>query len=672
MKNIFKKFSDKIEKWYELSLWKWIVTCLLTALCEELLLEILGRRSLFQAIGFIFQSPFVFIYNVLIVFFTLTVALLARKRIFAYGLISTLWLASGIVNFVVLGYRITPFTAIDLMMASDVLSMLDVYFTPVQQVFLFVMIFLVIVILVFGYIKSPKVKGRIRYVANVLVCLGVFAVVYLITGIGIKVGLISDDFANLGMAYENYGFAYCFSNSVIDVGMNKPDDYSELTVDQILNEISCEEQEGIAKRPNIIMIQLESFIDIDRVDGINCDKDPVPNFNHLQEIYPSGYLTVPSIGAGTANTEFEILTGMNSNLFGAGEYPFKTVLSDTPVESMAQILGEAGYGTHAIHNNKAVFYDRNEVYANMGFDSFTSLEYMYDVNYTSAGWAKDDVLVDDILKCMNSTEGQDFIFTVSVQGHGRYPEDALNCEEHVKVTRDDHDPVLENQFGYYVNQTYEMDEMIANLIDALDATGEKYVLVLYGDHIPSLTFSEGQISQGTDFQTEYVMVNNIGLMQKDQDIYSYEMSDYILSALNQEKGFMQKIHSHYYDPNNREAYDRAVDLAQYDMLYGDGYMFRDREPYAASNMQMGIWPITIEGVSCENGELIVKGQNFNPFSVVIMNDDRLKTEYVDINTLRVLEEDWKDEPKTGDEFRVEQIDSEKHTLTTTDSIFYSP
>ena len=42
--------------------------------------------------------------------------------------------------------------------------------------------------------------------------------------------------------------------------------------------------------------------------------------------YSSGYCQVPSIGAGTANTEFEMLTGMSMRYFGPGEYPYKSYL----------------------------------------------------------------------------------------------------------------------------------------------------------------------------------------------------------------------------------------------------------------------------------------------------------------------------------------------------------
>ena len=58
--------------------------------------------------------------------------------------------------------------------------------------------------------------------------------------------------------------------------------------------------------------------------------------------YSSGYFKVPSVGAGTANTEFEVLTGMNLRYFGPGEYPYKTVLKDQTSESAATALAALG------------------------------------------------------------------------------------------------------------------------------------------------------------------------------------------------------------------------------------------------------------------------------------------------------------------------------------------
>ena len=47
-------------------------------------------------------------------------------------------------------------------------------------------------------------------------------------------------------------------------------------------------------------------------------EDPIPNFRKMMKEYTSGYYKVPSVGAGTANTEFESITGMSLRYFGPG------------------------------------------------------------------------------------------------------------------------------------------------------------------------------------------------------------------------------------------------------------------------------------------------------------------------------------------------------------------
>ena len=430
-----------------------------------------------------------------------------------------------------------------------------------------------------------------------------------------------------------------------------------------------------AKKPDIIILQLESFIDIGRVRGVNTDIESIPNFKAFEEEYPSGWLTVPAIGAGTANTEFEIITGMKSKLFGAGEYPYKTVLTTTPCESMAQVLKRRySYGTHAIHNNKAKFYSRDISYANLGFETFTSLEYMYDVNRTQTGWAKDDCLPAEIFKALDSDEQQDFILCISVQGHGRYPTKELKCEEHVKVTLDSGDPELTNQFGYFVNQCYEMDQMILELKNMLDERDKPYVLVLYGDHIPALTFEEDQFERGEQNQTEYVIVNNIGLEMEDRDIYTYELSDYLMSALGMKRGIMQRCHEEYFDPEigDDSEFKDVANLIQYDMLYGDKYIFDRIRPYEATDMKLGIDDIVVDDVEFDDatGNILVRGQNFTPFSKILINDERTESFYVDRETLMIVAEDVAQELVPGDVIEVAQIDKDRHELTRTPPFVY--
>ena len=58
------------------------------------------------------------------------------------------------------------------------------------------------------------------------------------------------------------------------------------------------------------------------------------------------------------------------------------------------------------------------------------------VEKTPKNWAKDNILTGEILAALDSTEGKDFVFAVSVQGHGKYPEDKqLSGEEsEIRVT----------------------------------------------------------------------------------------------------------------------------------------------------------------------------------------------------------------------------------------------
>ena len=279
---------------------------------------------------------------------------------------------------------------------------------------------LVLIGIIIIAIRAPKHKEKIHYLRSIIVVATLSALVVLFSVIGSQTQILESRFGNLAAAYENYGFAYCLSNSFIDTGIKKPQTYSEETMNGIINDLNQDDGAEDADTPNIIFIQLESFFDINYLKNVQFSENPLPNFTKLKEEYPSGFLNVPSVGAGTANTEFEVITGMSLDYFGAGEYPYKTILLEETCESLPYNLKERGYNAFAIHNNRASFYGRNEVFCSLGFDTFISKEYMQDLEYTGASWAKDECLIDEILKSLNSTENQDFVYTITVEGHGKY------------------------------------------------------------------------------------------------------------------------------------------------------------------------------------------------------------------------------------------------------------
>ena len=182
-------------------------------------------------------------------------------------------------------------------------------------------------------------------------------------------------------------------------------------------------------------MQLESFFDPELVNFLNISEDPIPYYRQLMKDYSSGYLRVPVVGAGTANTEFETISGMSLRYFGAGEYPYKSVLSEETCESAPYVLKNLGYATHAIHNNEANFYSRRSVFSRLGFDTFTSEEYMPDISdVTATGWVKDHILTKEIIKTLDATDEPDYIYTISVQGHGDYPTEPVLDDPEITVT----------------------------------------------------------------------------------------------------------------------------------------------------------------------------------------------------------------------------------------------
>ena len=103
---------------------------------------------------------------------------------------------------------------------------------------------------------------------------------------------------------------------------------------------------------------------------------------------------------------------------------------------------------------------------------------MSDVPKTPKNWAKDKILTNQIMEALNSTESRDYIYTISVQGHGKYPTEQLVKNPKVTVT-DAPSQDLKWKYEYYVNQLYEMDQFVKELTDTLSKLEEPTILVMY-------------------------------------------------------------------------------------------------------------------------------------------------------------------------------------------------
>lgn len=672
MKNLKKHYQSFIIKFQDTKPAEgFLLFHILLPVILVFLTETLASHSLLGGFRFLIWHPYAFLVNVCLVLSTMMLATLVRKRMGILLLIAFVWFALGVVNAVVLIFRVTPFAGSDLLLLKDGKDIISKYLGPVQIIAILVVAVIIILIVVYFILISPSEKHFPTLkltLPNIIFC---FALTFFLIVFGQREAFLDNTFRELSVSYKNNGFYYCFTLSVIDVGIRKPSDYSEETIeelttfDELPGEITTH-----SRRPNVVVVQLESFFNANRLKGVSYSSNPLPNLTKILTHFPSGLLNVPVIGAGTVNSEFEVLTGMNIDDFGVGEYPFKTIVKAKPCESIAYDLKENGYNTFAIHNNTGDFYERNQVYCNLGFDTFVPIEYMWPTEYTPMDWCKDQYLVSQIQTALDSTPTQDLVYVVSVQGHGSYPTEDLDYEKHITVTEcPREEPEYLNSLEYYVNQIYEMDQFIASLIQMLNNQKEPTILLMYGDHLPSLEFTEDSFLWGGLYQTEYFFWSNSDCLLYGGNKDAFSLSSEILHSLEITSGAINSFHQNasaklQAGSLSEEEYLTGLKELEYDILYGDDIYYGGEYPFETTEMKMGFNPVTIDTVELTKDKvLILRGNNFTRYSKIQINGTDIVTLYLDPNTLVAADITL----ASGDEILVSQ-----NNLSTSDTYTYEP
>jgi phosphoglycerol transferase MdoB-like AlkP superfamily enzyme len=618
------------------------------------LIEVISRHSLVQAWEYMTGAPKAFLFNSFLIFATFSIIYLVRRRVFARILLSVFWLFLGTCNGYLLLKRVTPFNAQDLKVLSDALELTSNYFSSFELILLIIGVAAVVLWVISMWRRGGQYTGKMHRVFALAGVVFWLAAYVFLTDAAIDKRIISNYFGNIAFAYEDYGFPYCFTASIFNTGISEPSGYSKETMDKISDNGEIAKSDTVQSQedlPNIIFVQLESYFDPTEVEWLQFSEDPIPNLRKMTSEHSAGYFKVPSVGAGTANTEFEVLTGMSMRFFGPGEYPYKTYAKSNVLESAATALTSLGYGAEALHNNGGNFYSRAQVYNHMGFDHFTSKEFMNILQTTPKGWATDDILVPNILDAMNTTEQQDFVFTVSVQGHGEYPTEKMIEDPEITVSGVE-DEGQRNAWEYYVNEVHEMDKFAGELVKSMEERGEPTVIVFYGDHLPTMGLEAKDLKSRYLYNTNYVIWDNIGLEKEDRNIPAYQIMADVFERLDIHTGTVFNYHQKRRQTKN---YLLDLELLQYDILYGKQYVYdKSKEPITEGHMVMGVKDTTVtELVSQLDGTYSIYGENFTKQSKVYINGEKQTSTF--LNNTRIDLKDSKLEDK--DVLQVSQVGS---------------
>jgi phosphoglycerol transferase MdoB-like AlkP superfamily enzyme len=273
-----------------------------------------------------------------------------------------------------------------------------------------------------------------------------------------------------------------------------PKNYSQEKIKSILDEYKPSNVNS-GEKPNVIFIMSEAFTDPFIFGKEHFTEDPIPNFRKLYSESLHGMMYSPEFGGGTANVEFEALTGFSRQFLPDNSVAYQLYVK-RPTPSVAYSFKEAGYHTTAIHSFYGWYYQRQSVYRYLGFDQFISGEFM-NLDYSLGsghGYPKDKHMTDYILSQIDKTEERDFIHAVTVEAHHPYKPIA-DSKYLKKGTLHD---TTRQYLNSYTEFLHSVDKELGRLVEELNKKEEPTLLVYFGDHYPTF-ISNAQVygQQGT-------------------------------------------------------------------------------------------------------------------------------------------------------------------------------
>ena len=248
------------------------------------------------------------------------------------------------------------------------------------------------------------------------------------------------------------------------------------------------QQAGVGERPDIVVVQSESFFDPAILRGY-AGTDLTPNLHRLAAQGASGPLRVPTFGGGTIRTEFEVLTGLSLRYFDELKFPYLQMRAKV-VPGLVRSLRAHGYETLAIHGNDPGFWNRSQAFRALGFDRFVAQSaFPADAPYDGKYMA-DRAMTDQILDELKDSGPPQFVFAISLEAHGPYDVEPADPAERDAI------PVppgvtgkARRELQNYLYHIRHADQELGRLAEALAARERPTLLLFYGDHLPGLTDS---------------------------------------------------------------------------------------------------------------------------------------------------------------------------------------
>lgn len=333
--------------------------------------------------------------------------------------------------------------------------------------------------------------------------------------------------------------------------MDKPSNYSRSTMEALAKKYAKEAASINQTRQNeltdntVIMILSETFSDPTRVPGVTFDIDPIPNIRNIKSNTTSGLMLSPGYGGGTANIEYQALTGMNlANFNDSLIVPYQQLVPNQSDPYSFNQIWTQKYGTKgstAVHPFQQSMYLRNINYKKFGFSYLYTLDSKIPVKHTDridrSPYVSDSAAYQNIVDLLNkqkNSKSSQFLQLVTMQNHMPYGDYYDNNEFVDANTSEDLSDTERYCINTYTKGINWTDQETADFLNQLDQMDKPITVIFYGDHLPGIyaTADENKNNKTVLHETDYFIWSNSASASHgakvDSSTTAYTSSNYFM------------------------------------------------------------------------------------------------------------------------------------------------
>lgn len=415
--------------------------------------------------------------------------------------------------------------------------------------------------------------------------------------------------------------------------MDKPTGYNENTMKEIAQRYHDEAKQINTSRSNnltddtVIYVLSESFSDPTRVPGLKFNQDPMSHIRSIKSQTTSGLMLSPGYGGGTANIEYEALSGLSlTNFDSTLTTPYQQLVPQQANPFSINQLWNTANGSSssiAIHPFNPAMYFRSANYKKFGFSKFWSYNppniMVNQDRIDSSGYVSDKASYKEVLDNLGDKASGQFIQLVTMQNHLPYP-DWYGNNQYVAESTDTRiiDDEKQKEYRTYAKGVEYTDKATNSFLQELNKIDSPITVVFYGDHLPGIydTSNRSDAELTALHETDYFiwsnsssqtsgerLSNNISSLTSP-NFFPALLAEHTNSQVSPYLAFLDKLHqkipametlalsaqnngqernSTYLNPNGESIPDSAIStetekllhdykLIQYDLTVGSNYL----------------------------------------------------------------------------------------------------